>query len=147
DCDGGLDVAEDSREGDGGEEACARAHPVWILPRRGSGNEIGVDNPRRGGRMDWLTHDWHQMIPRPWCEIVLTLVAILCGLIVGAERERKDKPAGLRTMTLVSLGSCVFTMISSFMTAREGDPSRIASQIVPGIGFLGAGAILRGPLG
>lgn len=97
--------------------------------------------------MDWLMQDWREIIRAPWSEIILTIVAVLCGLLVGAERERKEKPAGLRTMALVSLGSSAFTMMSLAIAGTQGDRGRIASQIVPGIGFLGAGAILRGPSG
>lgn len=95
--------------------------------------------------MNWLTDNLHETAGEPYANCVLALVAIVCGGIVGAEREKKEKPAGLRTLTLVSLGSAVFTMVS--ISFNRGDPGRIASQIVPGIGFLGAGAILRGSLG
>lgn len=66
-------------------------------------------------------------------------LATILGSIVGYEREKKHKPAGFRTYMLVSLGSCLITLISiSFVD----DPSRVASSIVTGIGFLGAGAII-----
>ena len=68
----------------------------------------------------------------------LTLSAIL-GMMVGFERERAHKPAGLRTHMLVCLGSCLFTLISLEFSI---DPARIAAGIVAGIGFIGAGAIL-----
>ncbi len=82
-------------------------------------------------------------IPAPWLEIILALGAVLCGAIVGTERERHDKPAGLRTLILVCLGSAVFTMVSFVFTSTTGDSGRVAAQIVTGIGFLGAGAILH----
>ncbi len=71
-------------------------------------------------------------------------VAVLCGGAIGMEREVTGKPAGLRTNILVCLGSMLYTVISLEM-GREtgGDPTRIAAQIVTGIGFLGAGAILH----
>ncbi|MEK7560032.1 MAG: MgtC/SapB family protein [Patescibacteria group bacterium] len=74
----------------------------------------------------------------------ITLSAIL-GLIIGAERQSKEKPAGLRTHALVAIGSTLFTVLS-FVNLFEGlgyafDPSRIAAQVVVGIGFLGAGMI------
>jgi len=73
----------------------------------------------------------------------LLLAAVLGGLI-GAEREWRNKEAGLRTNILIAIGSAVFTMMSlELADARTGDPSRIAAQIVTGIGFLGAGAIMR----
>jgi uncharacterized membrane protein YhiD involved in acid resistance len=72
------------------------------------------------------------------------LSAGICGSLIGLEREARDKGAGIRTHTLVSLGACLFTLVS-LNTASQfgGDPSRIAAQIVSGIGFLGGGAILQ----
>lgn len=94
--------------------------------------------------MDWLLRDWQQLIPKPWANVALVLVSVLCGSLVGLERERKDKPAGMLTLALVCLGSTVFTMISSMFVIEQGDSSRVAAQVVTGIGFLGAGVILRG---
>ncbi|MCI0654282.1 MAG: MgtC/SapB family protein [Methylococcaceae bacterium] len=94
--------------------------------------------------MTWLTTDWHQLLPSPWPNIALSLTAIVCGAVIGAEREKQFKPAGLRTMILICLGSAVFTMISLILADAQGDKGRIAAQIVTGIGFLGAGAILHG---
>lgn len=72
------------------------------------------------------------------------VLAVLLGAIIGFEREYRQKTAGLRTNILIALGSAVFTLMSMELVAGEGgDPSRIASQIVTGIGFLGAGAIIR----
>jgi putative Mg2+ transporter-C (MgtC) family protein len=67
-------------------------------------------------------------------------VALALGAIVGLERERQERAAGLRTVTMVSLGSCLFTIVGSYGFAQT-DPSRVAAQIVTGIGFLGAGTI------
>jgi putative Mg2+ transporter-C (MgtC) family protein len=76
-------------------------------------------------------------------EVLLKLgLALLIGTIIGAEREYKNKAAGLRTLTLICLGSTLFTMISSSLGAQN-ETARIASNIVTGIGFLGAGAIIR----
>lgn len=73
-------------------------------------------------------------------ELIKLLIALLVGSIVGFEREFHAKSAGLRTLTLICVGATLFTIVS----ARFGDSatSRIASNIVTGIGFLGAGAIL-----
>lgn len=72
------------------------------------------------------------------------VVAALLGAILGAEREYRQKAAGLRTNTLIALGSALFTLMSiELVPDGSGDPSRIAAQIVTGIGFLGGGAILR----
>ncbi len=64
--------------------------------------------------------------------------------LVGGERQRREKPAGLRTLVLVCLGSAIFTMLSFAFTTTTGDSGRVAAQIVTGIGFLGAGVILHG---
>jgi len=70
------------------------------------------------------------------------LLAFALGAVLGFERERVDKPAGLRTHILVSLGSCLFTILS--LTAFPGsDPARVAAYVVAGIGFIGAGTILQ----
>lgn len=71
------------------------------------------------------------------------LVAAALGSLVGYERERMGKPAGVRTHGMVSLGAALFTLVSVHGFGSSGDPSRLASQIVTGVGFLGAGAILR----
>lgn len=80
------------------------------------------------------------------------LVALLLGFVIGLEREYRShspRAAGMRTLALVSMGSALFTLISAYGFAiftgpefTKPDPSRIAAQIVTGIGFLGAGAIL-----
>ncbi|HET7419508.1 MAG TPA: MgtC/SapB family protein [Candidatus Dormibacteraeota bacterium] len=72
------------------------------------------------------------------------MIALGLGLLIGAEREFRGHPAGLRTMALISAGSCMFTglgLIPDF--GKTVDPTRIAAQIVTGVGFLGAGSILR----
>jgi putative Mg2+ transporter-C (MgtC) family protein len=71
------------------------------------------------------------------------LIAILLGAFVGFERERAGKPAGVRTNGMVSLGAAVFAIISFSGFGGVGDPARVAAQVVTGIGFLGAGAILQ----
>lgn len=70
------------------------------------------------------------------------LEAALWGGLVGAEREYRSKSAGFRTMIMISIGSCFFTMMSAQIGA-PGSADRIASNIVTGIGFLGAGVIFR----
>lgn len=71
------------------------------------------------------------------------LLAALWGGMVGIEREYRSKSAGFRTMIMISVGACFFTMMSMYIGA-PGNPDRIASNIVTGIGFLGAGVIFRG---
>ncbi|AWH85165.1 magnesium transporter MgtC [Flavobacterium album] len=85
-----------------------------------------------------------------WYEILLRLVlAAIFGGAIGMERERKDWAAGLRTHMMVSMGSALIMLVSSFGFSdivgadyTKLDPSRVAAQIVSGIGFIGAGAIL-----
>ena len=93
--------------------------------------------------MEWPVHSLRGTLTSPWLELVLVLAAIVCGTIVGTERERHDKPAGLRTLILVCFGSTIFTLVSFAFTTSTGDSGRVAAQIVTGIGFLGAGAILH----
>ena len=81
--------------------------------------------------------------------LIRIVVSIILGSIIGLEREITNKSAGLRTQILVCLGSCIFTILSiyGFSTAVTlyplGDPARIAAQIITGIGFIGAGTVLR----
>ena len=85
-----------------------------------------------------------------WVFILRLVVAGLLGTVVGIEREWRVKEAGFRTHFLVSLGSALFMIISQwgfeeFLAAHDGlrlDPSRVAAQVVSGIGFIGAGAII-----
>jgi putative Mg2+ transporter-C (MgtC) family protein len=97
--------------------------------------------------MSWLIDDWHHLLPAPWADIALTLAVIFCGALIGTEREKKVKPAGLRTMILICLGSAVFTMISLALADGQGEKGRVAAQVVTGIGFLGAGAVIQAPGG
>jgi putative Mg2+ transporter-C (MgtC) family protein len=72
------------------------------------------------------------------------LLAAVLGGIVGLERELNHKPAGIRTNMLICLGSALFTLISYEMASNVGgDHTRIAAQIIPGIGFIGAGVVIR----
>ncbi|MDD5189594.1 MAG: MgtC/SapB family protein [Dehalococcoidales bacterium] len=76
-------------------------------------------------------------------EMVLRLLlAAVLGGVIGAQREWSGKPAGLRTLALISMGSALFAIVS-VLSFPGGDPSRIAAGIVTGVGFLGAGAILH----
>src|SRR5512142_2365374 len=81
-------------------------------------------------------------------DIVLRIVlATALSAVVGIEREYHNKPAGLRTNVMVGLGSCLFTLVSIraadlYPEMKSLDPTRVAAQIVTGIGFLGAGTIL-----
>ena len=77
-------------------------------------------------------------------EMVLRLLlAAALGAIIGYQRERAGKPAGLRTHILICVGAALFTVASLYGFGAVADPSRVAAGIVAGIGFIGAGAIIR----
>lgn len=69
--------------------------------------------------------------------------ALLAGIVIGIERQWHHKSAGLRTNTLVALGSALYVLLSISVTQEDGDVTRIIGQVVTGIGFLGAGIIFR----
>jgi putative Mg2+ transporter-C (MgtC) family protein len=71
--------------------------------------------------------------------------ALLCGIAIGVERQWRQRTAGLRTYTLVAVGSALFVMLAA-LTPSDSSPTRIAAQVVTGIGFLGAGVIMRSGL-
>ncbi|MDO8490933.1 MAG: MgtC/SapB family protein [Dehalococcoidia bacterium] len=86
---------------------------------------------------------WHLA---PWVEVdmvIRLIVAALLSSVVGWERELAAKPAGFRTLGLVGLGSALFAILSAEAFPGISDPTRIAAGIVTGIGFLGAGTIIR----
>lgn len=76
--------------------------------------------------------------------IIRLLIASVLGALVGIERDIRKRPAGVRTSLFVCLGACLFTLLSARLAQIwGGTPTQIASNIVTGIGFLGAGAIMR----
>lgn len=78
-------------------------------------------------------------------EVLFKLVlATVLGGLVGLEREARGKPAGFRTNVLIAVGATLFTQVSTVAGALGGDPGRIAAQVVSGVGFLGAGAVIQG---
>jgi putative Mg2+ transporter-C (MgtC) family protein len=81
-------------------------------------------------------------------EIILRLLlAAALGAGIGYQRERANKPAGLRTHVLIALGSALFTVVSIFGFGGGVDAARVAAGVVTGIGFIGAGVIFRGMRG
>ena len=78
--------------------------------------------------------------------ITKLLLSIFIGGLIGAEREYRSKSAGFRTLTLICLGSALFTIFSQMIGAGN-NPDRIASNIATGIGFVGAGVIFKGEVG
>ncbi|MFM2337598.1 MAG: hypothetical protein RL115_791, partial [Bacteroidota bacterium] len=75
-------------------------------------------------------------------DVYKALFAIAAGFILGLEREMKDKAAGLKTITIICLGACLFAIIS-YKVGGSGNATAIAAYIVSGVGFLGAGAIFK----
>ena len=86
-----------------------------------------------------------RVILSPQMEMILRLLlAAALGAGIGYQRELANKPAGLRTHSLIALGSALFTVVSLFGFGDGVDTSRVAAGVVTGVGFLGAGVILRG---
>lgn len=98
--------------------------------------------------MDTLRH-WSQWLGGYqeiilWQVLVRLVVAAVLGGLIGLERELKRRPAGLRTNMFICFGAAMFTVLSDrFAGQFGGDHARIAAQIIPGIGFIGAGSILH----
>jgi putative Mg2+ transporter-C (MgtC) family protein len=77
-------------------------------------------------------------------DVLSVILAIAFGGVIGLERQTSGKPAGLRTNVLICFGAAIFTIVSEKMAAGQSDSiTRIAAQIVTGVGFIGAGAIIR----
>jgi putative Mg2+ transporter-C (MgtC) family protein len=70
-------------------------------------------------------------------------LAVLLGGAIGLERELAGKPAGLRTNIMICTGAVLFTVLSVKLSLGRGDPARVAAQVLPGVGFIGAGTILH----
>ena len=75
--------------------------------------------------------------------LIKVVLSLILGGALGMERQYHDKPAGDATNCLICLGATLFTILSQYMSEFGGDPGRIAAQIVTGVGFIGAGSILR----
>jgi putative Mg2+ transporter-C (MgtC) family protein len=83
--------------------------------------------------------DFDPLTPVFWITVG---TAVLCGTIIGLERQLRGKPAGVRTSILICLGTTVFVSLGTTVDAGSTDPNRVLGQVVTGIGFLGAGVIL-----
>jgi len=82
----------------------------------------------------------------PWLEIEMLIRLLVSGVvsgIIGYERQAEKKPAGMRTTALVGMGATLFTILSFYAFGASAEPSRLAAGVVIGIGFIGAGTILR----
>jgi len=81
---------------------------------------------------------------QPGLELLIRVgLATLLGVLIGLERQWRSRMAGLQTMALVSVGSALFTIMGAYAFPDQGDRNRVAAQIVTGIGFLGAGVIIK----
>jgi putative Mg2+ transporter-C (MgtC) family protein len=80
--------------------------------------------------------------PYGWTFWVEIGIAILCGSLIGFERQFRGKPAGIRTSILICLGTEIFVALGKSFAITAADPTRVLGQVVTGIGFLGAGVIL-----
>ncbi len=83
------------------------------------------------------------MLPMMAGDIEKLLLAALLGGLIGLEREAKHRPAGLRTNLFICVGAAMFTLLSRQLAGVPSDYTRIAAQIIPGIGFIGAGSIIH----
>lgn len=90
----------------------------------------------------WLGN-LYEVLPIHLAIATLVASAIAAGFVVGLERELKHKSAGLRTLALIAAGSCLFTVAGLLLAGPGADPARIAAGVVTGVGFLGAGVIVR----
>lgn len=81
--------------------------------------------------LDISPFDWHAIAS-----------AVLCGCIIGTERQLRGKPVGIRTATLITLGTYLFLTTAFNLESEVVDPSRVIGQVITGIGFLGAGVML-----
>src|SRR5579883_2005359 len=101
------------------------------------------------GRSDYVLQEGRGLMISFQAALLRLVLALVLGALVGLERERGERAAGIRTHALVALGSCLVMIVSTFgfadvlgIPAVVLDPSRVAAQVVSGIGFLGAGTIL-----
>ena len=106
--------------------------------------EVGVLESTNGAQSGTVNKEAMEL--SPWVEAILrVLLAVALGAGIGYQRERAGKAAGLRTLVLVATGAALFTVVSIFGFGAEGvDISRVAAGVVVGVGFIGAGVILRG---
>lgn len=121
----------------------------------GSLKIIRVDQTHDLGGYDGWMPEW-LALPLPWYEVALRLtIAVICGAVIGFDREQRGHAAGLRTHMLIALGAATFALVGICLYAEinatalanghqaPGDPLRTISGVVSGVGFLGAGAILH----
>jgi putative Mg2+ transporter-C (MgtC) family protein len=86
-----------------------------------------------------MTFDWFDITPFAWSHI---FACLLCGTFVGLERQLHGKPVGMRTSTLIVLGSYCFLATSTMLSNEVADQARVLGQLITGVGFLGAGVMM-----
>lgn len=86
-----------------------------------------------------ITEPIFDIFPYSWLAV---LTAVLCGTVIGFERQYRGKPVGIRTSSLIVLGTYIFVAAADSVSVEMSDPSRIIGQVITGVGFLGAGVML-----
>ncbi len=86
-----------------------------------------------------IAETWFSIAPFDWCSIGASL---FCGALIGLERQLRGKPVGIRTSSLIILGTYLFLTSAFSLQSESLDPSRVVGQVITGIGFLGAGVML-----
>ncbi len=120
-----------------GQRWASSASNRETLDRLGKSEEA---TPTRATNVKILDMDPSQ----PGLELLVRVgLAALLGVAIGLERQWRSRMAGLQTMALVSMGSALFTIMGAYSFPEQGDRNRVAAQIVTGIGFLGAGVIIK----
>lgn len=96
----------------------------------------------------WVITDLGSLTVDPFNSLFRLLLSMMLGAAVGSERKRKGQIAGVRTFALISMGACLAMLLSiyvpqEYLGLKNGDPGRIAAQVITGIGFIGGGAIIQ----
>ncbi|MDO6719277.1 MgtC/SapB family protein [Psychrosphaera sp. 1_MG-2023] len=86
-----------------------------------------------------ITEQIFDISPYSWLAV---LTAVLCGTVIGFERQYRGKPVGIRTSSLIVVGTYIFVAAADSVSVEMSDPSRIIGQVITGVGFLGAGVML-----
>lgn len=98
--------------------------------------------------LTWLVDEINSLEVNMINSMFRLMLSMVLGMIVGAERKRKGQVAGIRTFTLISMGACLAMLLSIYVPQvylglKNGDPGRIAAQVITGIGFIGGGAMIH----
>ena len=102
--------------------------------------------PARRTKSDSVVESYETLTHQIGPLLAVLLVAFVCGAALGLERELRRKAAGLKTIVLICIGSAIYAALARLMLADAGgqaDPTRVAGQVITGVGFIGGGAILQ----